>query len=476
MTVRLRAAPAPSGELHVGNVRTFLFNWLHARHIGGTFILRIEDTDKKRFTEAAYESALRDLRWLGLDWDEGPKTGGEYGPYHQSERAELHRQAGLRLLAEGKAYRCYCTPEELEERRKQAMAAKKKPGYDGRCSRLSKEEMASFEAEGRPWAARFRVPEGKSTWTDLVLGDVNFDNQEVDDFIIMRSDGTALYHLGVVVDDAGMKISHVIRGDDHVTNTPKQIMLHEALGNIVPEFAHVPQVFGPDHKRYSKRHGATSIADFREMGFLAEALFNYLALLGWGTADDTILSKSELIEKFSVEDVHASPAVLDPKKLEWMNGAYIRKLSDARVTELVEPWLTKNGISADREVLLAVAPLLRERIKRLDEAVTYCAPIFRDIQIDQATAEKWLAAQHVPELLDRVAAGLPDLGNWERDGIEYVLRGAQEKMGLNPRKAFQPLFVAITGSPVGLPIFDAIALIGRERTLERLAHARSLTS
>lgn len=470
MTVRLRAAPAPSGDLHVGNVRTFLFNWLHARHIGGVFVLRIEDTDKARFTENACLAALRDLRWLGLDWDEGPETGGEFGPYRQSERAHLHREAALRLIADGTAYRCYCTPEELDARRKAAMTARQKPGYDGRCFLLTDGERAAREAQGLPSAIRFHVPEGSTTWEDLVLGPLTFDNAEFDDFVILRSDGSPLYHLGVVVDDASMEITHVVRGDDHVTNTPKQILLHEALTNPVPVFAHVPQVFGPDRKRYAKRHGATSLADFRSMGFMPEALFNFLALMGWGTAEDTILSREELILRFSVNDVHASPAVFDLKRLEWMNGEYIRMLQDTEFVERLKPWLEA---PADRQVLLGMAPLLKTRIKRFDEAWAYCRPIFEEVTIDEAAAERWLSSSESSELLDRSITGLQDLSSWDRDSIEVVLRRIQEELGLKPRIAFQPLFVALTGSAVGLPLFDVMAWIGREKTLGRLTTALS---
>lgn len=474
---RLRAAPAPTGELHVGNVRTFLFNWLYARHIGGVFVLRIEDTDKARFAEEHYLTALEDLRWIGLDWDEGPETGGDYGPYRQSERAHLHRDAALSLLDKGAAYRCFCTPDELKQRRGEAMAEKRKPGYDGRCRRLTEDEVQARLGSGSPFAVRFKVPDdGVTSLDDLVVGHVDVANTEIDDFLIMRSDGSTLYQLGVVVDDAGMKITHVVRGDDHLSNTPKQILLHEALGNPVPSFAHVPQVFGPDKKPLSKRHGAeaTSIGEFRIGGYLPDALLNYLALLGWGTADDTIMSKDELIERFRIEDVHPSPGMFDFKRLEWMNGEYIRMLDDEELAKKMEPWLAREGIisvpatQAHRALLLKVAPLIKTRMRRLDETAGYVAPLLSDVVIDATARQKWLDQAHVPELFSKAIDALDGLESWDRDSIEHCLREIQQAMELKPKTAFMPFFAAITGRSVGLPIFDLMALLGKEGSLGRL--------
>ena len=475
MTVRVRAAPAPSGSLHVGNVRTFLYNWLHARHHGGTFVLRIEDTDASRFTEEAYEAVLEDLKWLGLDWDEGPEVEGPYGPYRQSQRAGQHRAAAQRLLDSGRAYRCYCTAEELKQRREQAMAERRRPGYDGRCFRLTAEERAAFEAEGRPSVIRVHVPEeGSMSFEDGVIGTVTTDLEQIDDFVIVRSDGGALYHLAVVVDDGTMKINQVIRGDDLLSNTPKQILLHQALGNEVPSFAHVPQVLGPDRKPLSKRHGSTSIEEFRAAGYLPDALVNYLALLGWGTADDTIMGRAELIERFRIEDAHPSPAMFDLKKLDWLNGEYIRLSSDEEITRLVTPWYVKEGLVGESPTpeeqakITAATPLIKTRMRRLSEAPGLVRGLFTRPQMDPEAAAKVMNQPHVPELLKRSIAALAALEPWGKEELEAALREAAEEMGLKPRTAFAPFYLAISGSPVSAPIFDLMTLIGREECLERL--------
>ncbi|HEU4866398.1 MAG TPA: glutamate--tRNA ligase [Actinomycetota bacterium] len=478
--VRVRAAPAPSGSLHVGNVRTFLYNWLHARHTGGKFVLRIEDTDTSRFTEEAYHAVLEDLRWLELDWDEGPEVEGPHAPYRQSQRTELHKYAAEKLLANGAAYRCYCTKEELDERRKQAMAEKRRPGYDGRCSRLTPEEIAAFEAEGRSSVVRVRVPnEGQTTYEDLVIGPVTTDFAQIDDFAILRSDGAPLYHLAVVVDDGMMRINHVIRGDDLLSNTPKQILLHEALGNPIPAFGHLPQVLGPDRKPLSKRHGSTSIADFREAGYLPDALVNFLALLGWGTADDTVMNREELIARFEITDVHPSPAMFDTKKLDWMNGEYIRLLDDDTLTRLVTPFYAKAGLVGEapspeeRELIEAATPLIKTRIRRLDEAAALVRGLFSEPEMDPEAAKKVFSGEHVPALFDRTIEALQSVEPWDKENVEASLRAVADQMGLKPRTAFAPFYVAISGSTVSAPVFDLMTLIGREACLARLRKARS---
>ncbi len=478
--VRVRAAPAPSGSLHVGNVRTFLYNWLHARHTGGKFVLRIEDTDTSRFTEEAYRAVLEDLRWLELDWDEGPEVEGPHAPYRQSQRTDLHKYAAEKLLANGAAYRCYCTKEELDERRKQAMAEKRRPGYDGRCSRLTPEEIAAFEAEGRSSVVRVGVPnEGQTTYEDLVIGPVTTDFAQIDDFAILRSDGAPLYHLAVVVDDGMMRINHVIRGDDLLSNTPKQILLHEALGNPIPAFGHLPQVLGPDRKPLSKRHGSTSIADFREAGYLPDALVNFLALLGWGTADDTVMNREQLIARFEITEVHPSPAMFDTKKLDWMNGEYIRLLDDDTLTRLVTPFYAQAGLvgeepsSEEREKIEAATPLIKTRIRRLDEAAALVRGLFLEPEMDPEAAKKVFAGEHVPALFDRTIEALQSVEPWDKENVEASLRAVAEEMGLKPRTAFAPFYVAISGSTVSAPVFDLMTLIGREACLARLRKARS---
>lgn len=480
--VRVRAAPAPSGSLHVGNVRTFLYNWLHARHTGGKFVLRIEDTDTSRFTEEAYHAVLEDLRWLELDWDEGPEVEGPHAPYRQSQRTDLHKRAAEQLLADGAAYRCYCTKQELDERRQQAMAEKRRPGYDGRCSRLTAGQIEAFEAEGRASVVRVRVPNvGQSTYEDLVIGEVKTDLEQIDDFAIVRSDGAPLYHLAVVVDDGMMQINHVIRGDDLLSNTPKQILLHAALGNPVPRFGHLPQVLGPDRKPLGKRHGSTSIADFREAGYLPDALVNFLALLGWGTADDTIMNREDLIARFRIGDVHPSPAMFDTKKLDWMNGEYIRLLSDDELTRLVTPFYLKAGLidespsPQEQAKIEAATPLIKTRIRRLDEASALVRGLFGRVDIDQQAGAKVLGADHVGELFTRTTQALGAVQPWDKENVEAALRAVAEEMGLKPRTAFAPFYVAVSGSTVSAPVFDLMTLIGRDECLARIALAQEFS-
>ncbi|MDQ4149147.1 MAG: glutamate--tRNA ligase [Actinomycetota bacterium] len=487
MKVRVRAAPAPSGSLHVGNVRTFLFNWLYARHRGGTFVLRIEDTDPSRFSEDAYQAVLEDLRWLGLEWDEGPEVGGPHDPYRQSLRGELYATRAAQLVESGSAYRCYCTPEELRQRREQALAEGRRPGYEGRCRALTPGEIERFEAEGRPAALRFKVPiAGEIVFHDLVIGRVATALDQIDDFVIVRSDGGVLYNLAVVVDDAEMAISHVIRGDDLLSNTPKQILLHEALGADPPSYAHLPQVLGADRKPLSKRHGSTSVSDFREEGYLPEALVNFLALLGWGTAHDNLLTKRELIERFTIEDVHPSPAMFETPKLDWMNGEYIRMLDDEDLTRRLEPWYVKAGLVQDdpseeeRKKIAAATPLVQTRIKKLSEAPSLVKGLFVEVEMDPAAVAKVMRAAHVPELIRRSADALENLDSWGKESVETALRGVAEDMGLKPRTAFGPIYVAISGSTVSAPIFDLIALIGKQDSVRRLrvaeAKSRELTA
>ncbi|HVE75890.1 MAG TPA: glutamate--tRNA ligase, partial [Actinomycetota bacterium] len=449
-----------------------------ARHHAGVFILRVEDTDPARNTEEAYHAALYDLRWVGLDWDEGPETGGQFGPYRQSERDQLYREAGLKLLEEGRAYRCYCTPDELDARRKHALAEKRKPMYDERCFHLSDEERETFEAEGRPSAVRFRVPEsGSITFTDIVRGEVVTDNEQIEDFVILRSDGSPLYQLAVVVDDVGMQITHVIRGDDHLSNTPKQILLHQALGGEPPVFAHVPQVSGQDGKPLSKRHGSVSVKEFREGGYLPEALMNYLALLGWGTAEDTIMQSPELIERFRIEDVHSSPARFDHAKLEWMNGEYIRLLPLEDLATRLEPWLAKEGLikepptESERELLAKVVPLINTRIRRLDEAAVLARSLFMDVEMDPAAVNKAMKDAHVRQLLERAVVSLEELTDWRYDLIEERLRQIQQEMELKPKTAFGPIRVAVSGTLVSPPLFESMEILGKDESLRRLRGA-----
>ncbi|HEY3210275.1 MAG TPA: glutamate--tRNA ligase, partial [Actinomycetota bacterium] len=348
MTVRTRFAPAPSGSIHVGNARTALFSWLTARHHGGQFVLRVEDTDASRVTEEAVHGLIESLRWLGIEWDEGPDVGGPHEPYRQSRRLDLYHQYAERLVSQGRAYRCYCTPEELEERRKTALARGEAPGYDGRCRSLTDGQRAAFEREGRPFALRFAMPERDVTVHDLVKGDVHFASESVKDFVILRSDGSPTFLLAVAVDDWLMEITHVIRGDDLLSAAPRNMAVIEALGGTPPEYAHLPQVLGQDGKPLSKRHGSTSVEAFREQGILPEALMNYLALLGWSLDEKTtFLSRDELIASFDLTRVSSNPAAFDPQKLEWMNNHYIQSLDDDDLAARCMRFLAEDGLLPD---------------------------------------------------------------------------------------------------------------------------------
>jgi glutamyl-tRNA synthetase len=473
-TVKTRLEPAPSGSIHVGNARTGLFSWLFAKHHGGAFVLRIADTDAKRVTEENYQAVLEDLRWLGLQWDEGPEVGGPNGPYRQSERFDLYAARARELVEKGHAYPCYCTPEELELERKTAHGEGRAPGYSGRCRNLTEDERRAFEAGGRVPSLRFAVPADRTiTFHDAVLGELSTDLGRTPDFVIQRSDGSPTYMLAVTVDDVAMGITHVIRGNDLVASTARQLLLREALGvQETPVFAHLPMLVSTDGKPLSKRWGDVSVRAYRDQGFLAEAMVNYLALLGWSYDDRTnVFSVDELVERFSLERVGKNPAAFDVAKLEWLNGHYIRSLTDAELAERLVPFGTRAGLPADspegRDTLRRVAPLISERLKRLDEAPAMIRFLFVDVRPDDKAAK---ALEGRSEYLAEVAAGLEALEKWTTPAIEEVLRGIAEGRGLKPKQAFQPVRAAVTGTLVSPPLFESIELLGRQKTLERLRY------
>lgn len=474
--MRVRFAPSPTGYLHVGGARTALYNWLLARNSGGSFILRIEDTDLSRSTDEAIQAIMEDLRWLGLDWDEGPEVGGEHWPYRQTGRFTLYRQAALRLLEEGKAYRCFCHPEEIEEQRKKALQNRRNPIYDQRCARLSEEEAGRREARGEPFALRFRIQEGVTRVRDLIRGEIIFNNAEIGDYVLMRRDGTPTYNLAVVVDDIDMRISHVVRGDDHISNTPKQILLYEALGAEMPAFAHLPMIVGDDGKPLSKRHGDVAVKRFREMGFLPEAMVNFMALLGWSLDDSTtIMDRDTLIDNFSLDRVGSKPAVWDMDKLIWMNGQYIMTMGDEELAGHIFPILVREGVVKEdyqdaRRVLERAAPLIRERMKRLNDALPLISFLFREIEMEEESLEL-VRGEENQEIIREAGKRLLVLDKFEARAIEEALRAMAEDLALKPRKAFQPVRVAVTGSKVSPPLFESLELLGRERTMQRLAHA-----
>jgi glutamyl-tRNA synthetase len=447
--VRVRFAPSPTGHLHVGGARTALFNWLFARHHGGRFVLRIEDTDRERSSDAMVEAILDGMTWLGLDWDEGP--------HHQADGLEGHRRDALTLLELGKAYRCFCTPEELAEKRKQAEAEGGGYRYDRKCLReVAADESERRAEQGEPFTLRFRVPKGETIWADAVHGETRFDNRELDDFIILRSDGTPIYNLAVVSDDHEMAITHVIRGDDHLSNTPKQILLYRALDREPPTFAHVPLILGPDGKRLSKRHGATAVGEYRHHGILPEALMNFLALLGWSPGDDTeVMAADELVRRFTLDRINKKSAVFDVGKLEWLNGRYLAEASAELLAPGVRERLSVPGVgSGETDVgddrLRYLIDLLKTRARTVDALADQVRIyIVDEIDYDDAAVDKhW--ARKPDEVLDRLrrlrtAYEEPE---WEPQPLEERLRDLAAELGVGAGKVIHPLRVALTAGTV----------------------------
>jgi glutamyl-tRNA synthetase len=468
VTVRCRFAPAPSGSIHVGNARSALFSWLTAKHHGGAFVLRIEDTDATRVTEEAVNGVLEDLRWLGLEWDEGPDVGGPHGPYRQSERLDIYREMTHRLQDSGHAYRCWCTPEELEERRKAALARGEAPGYDGRCRNRSAEEIAAFEAEGRPFAIRFHMPERDWMIDDLVKGEVRWAARDLRDFVIVRSDGSPVFLLAVAVDDLLMQITHVVRGDDLLSSAPRNAAVIEALGGSPPSYAHLPQVLGPDGKPLSKRHGATSVAAFREQGFLPEAMVNYLALLGWAKDDHTtFLTREDLVDSFELSHVSHNPAAFDTQKLEAIDNHYIQSLDEEELAVRCVPFLTEAGLSVDPDLLRRAIPIVRERMKTLAEAPRLLRFLFTDDVEPNDQARKLIAG--APDgYLKEAAETLDSVERWDAEAIQGALDDLASGHRLSRTKGWQPVRAAVTGSNVSPPLPESLELLGRERTVARV--------
>jgi len=470
--VRVRFAPAPTGFLHVGNARTALYDWLFARHHGGVFVLRIEDTDKDRSTDESVEGIQEVLRWLGIDWDEGPTVGGPFEPYRQSERLDLFRQAVDDLAAAGSAYRCYCTPEELEQRRKDALARGEPPGYDGRCRKLTDEQREAYEAAGRPFAWRFHTGDQDVVVADLIRGEARFPASDIRDFVMLRSDGTPTYLLAAAVDDWKMEITHVLRGEDLFSSTPRQMLLLQALGvEVLPEYAHLPLLLGPDRQPLSKRHGSVSVEWFRDHGYLPEAMVNYLALLGWSYDDHTtFFSVEDLVKHFDLNRVSRNPAAFDPEKLEWMNGHYIREADPEGFAAELGETLARREMKADAEAVRQAASLVQERSRTLEEAAELLRFLFQDVEPDEKAAK---ALQGQGEYLASVADRLAGLKEWTAGEIEEALRAIRQERELSSRKAFQPIRAAVTGRTVTPPLFESMALLGKDRTLGRLRAAAS---
>ena len=479
---RVRFAPSPTGYLHVGGARTALFNWLLARRHGGVFVLRIEDTDVERSSQDMVDGILNGLRWLGLDWDEGPKIDGPYAPYFQSQRQERYRAAAERLVADGRAYYCYCTPEELKVRREAAEASAGGWKYDRMCCALSADEIAARVRSGTPRAVRFKVPEGVVKMDDLVHGAIEFDNAHIEDFVILRSDRHPTYHLSVVADDVEMKITHVVRGDDHISNTPKQILLYLALGAPLPMFAHVPLILGVDKKRLSKRHGATSVMEYAKRGYLPEAMVNFLALLGWSPGGNTeVFSRDQLVEAFALEGISGGNAVFNPEKLDWFNQQHIARLAPEELTRRIRPLLEAAGLWDDEFLaarhawLFAVLELLKPRARRLDDFVSQGAFLFADrIEYEPASVEKHLKVEGMAAHLAALDTAFSGLTDFDAVSTEAALRGVAEARGVKAGALIHAVRVAVTGKAVSPGLFEVLALVGRRRVHERVAAARRL--
>jgi len=487
MTVRTRYAPSPTGYLHVGGAWMAFFNWLFARHAHGQFILRVEDTDRSRSTEAYETSILEDLRWLGIDWDEGPDVGGPYGPYRQTERAPLYREHAQLLLDAGAAYRCYCTPAELEADRQAAQAEHRPYRYSGRCRDLSTEARARMAAEGRPSTLRFRVPRDRPpiVVNDLVLARVEFATEDLDDFIIERSDGTPLYNFANVVDDHGMRITHIIRGSEHLSNTPRQFLMYEAFGWAPPEVAHLPVLLGVDRKKLSKRHGDTAVREYAAQGYLPDALVNFFALMGWYPEDGReLFTVPELIQRFRIEEMGRSGAVFDVQKLTWMNGVYMQEAyrrDPARVVDLVTAFLREAGVldgeaTPDQRAHVArVVGIMGERLRLPQDILAYGDFFFRDeVAYDPAALQKYFRGADTAALLRRVRSALAAAETFDLASIEAAVRGAAAELGVESKAVIHPLRVALTGKTVGPGLFELIEVLGRERVLRRLDRAAAV--
>jgi glutamyl-tRNA synthetase len=463
--VRVRFAPSPTGNLHVGGARSALFNWLFARHHQGTFVLRIEDTDAARSTDESTRAIIDSMSWLGLDLDEGP--------FLQSERTALYKQYVQRLLAENKAYYCFCSPEVLEEKKKKAMAAKLPPRYDGTCAKLTQEEALNRIAQGKKAVVRFRKLEGFTEVNDLVRGLVTFDNRVLDDFIILRSDGSPIYNLTVVVDDIEMKMTHIIRGEEHLSNTPRQMMLYQAFGQPAPQFAHVSMILAPDKTKLSKRHGATSVLEFRDQGYLPEALMNYLVLLGWAYDDKSeFFSKEELIAKFSLDKVSKNPAVFDHNKLAWMNSTYLKQVPLSRLEELLIPLLKEKGYDPDRldkSWFNSVFELERQRARTtLDIAANFEYYLADKITIEPEAAAKHLESAESKELLAILVKEIEPLEPYTLETIEQLFGKITTQKGVKLGKLIHPTRVALTGKTVGPGIYELLFVMGKETVIKRI--------
>jgi glutamyl-tRNA synthetase len=502
--VRVRFAPSPTGYLHLGGARTALYNYIYARRNNGTFVLRIEDTDPSRSTNEAIAQILRSMREMELDWDEGPEKPGPHAPYRQTERVGIYREYAEKLLAGGHLYPCFCTPEELEAERQQAQVAKRAWLYSGKCRNLSTEEVERRKVAGEPWTLRFKVPPGRTVFADMLRDPVEFDNATIGDFIVQRSDGTYTYNFAVVVDDVTMEITHVIRGDDHLSNTPKQILIYEALGAPVPRFLHMPLLFGTDRKKLSKRHGATKLEQLTLMGYLVEVVRNYLCFLSTEFDESMIAwSLADLVRNFDVEKLGTSPSIFDVDKLRWMNGRFIRQLDPAELGERLVAYLTRVGFYRDpaaalpgvatgappeatpepceptprqAELTRAVAPLVQEKIELLADFSELAGWFFRPLELGEDAFERLGSIDGAKVTLARAAAELARLEPFDAASVEAYVRGLPARVGEKPKAVFAALRLGMSGQPVTPGLFESLAALGRDEAAARLAQAAALLS
>ena len=474
--VRVRFAPSPTGLPHIGNIRTALFNWLFARHHGGKFVVRVEDTDQERLVPGASEAVLDALDWLDLQWDEGPRVEGPHGPYYQSQRLDVYRDTAEKLMAGGFAYRCFCPEERLEQLRKEQSRSKNRQGYDRRCRGLSVATRKSLEAQGGPSVVRFAMPvSGVTVLNDVIHGEVVWQNDLLDDFILLKSDGFPTYHLAVVTDDHLMNVTHVLRAEEWLPSTPRHLQIYQALEIEPPRFGHLPMILGPDRAKLSKRHGATAAEEYRDDGFLPEAMLNFMALLGWSLDDKTeVMDRRMLVQNFSLERINKSAAIFDLEKLIWMNGVYIRQLSVSDLAERVLPFLERelppSLLPVDGEYLLRIVPLIRERIKLLADAAHLTSYFFEE-ELDYdpgALVQKGMEYRDVPPALAAARDELGRAGELQHEPLEQSLRAVAAAAGLKPRQFFGLLRVAVTGREVSPPLFETMEVLGKERVLSRI--------
>ena len=476
--VRVRFAPSPTGYLHVGGARSALFNYLFARHLNGTFILRIEDTDQNRFVEGALDEIYESLQWMGLEWDEGPLKGGDYGPYVQSQRLDLYKSHAQQLIDSGMAYRCFCTPQRLSQLRTEQEKTKQTAGYDLKCRDLSKEEIQNCLGKELPFVVRFKIPHGRTVaFQDRIRGKIEYNSDLLDDLVLIKSDGYPTYHLANVVDDHLMNITHVLRGDEWITSTPRHVLIYEAFGWQTPEFAHLPVILSPEGGKLSKRKGAASVMDYKRGGFLPEALFNFLAFLGWSPGDEREkMSRDELISSFSLDQVSPKASVLDEKKLEWMNGLYMAERSSSSLAPQIIPlWQEKGWVAADATInddyLLKVIEMLKGRSKRITDLVDSAFYFFNDPEsYEEKAARKYFTNDNLP-LLEKLHDSITKTGNFSKEELEEIFRNLAEQFQISSGKLIHPVRLAVSGISFGPGLFELLELLGRETVVRRINSA-----